>query len=88
MAESPRRSVDLSYLSTDVRNQIARSRDILTQVRALQATLPEIKESDARAKIEQTIKELLTVASSLAENATTTTANTVLTVVESTGKTP
>jgi hypothetical protein len=86
MTEAPKRSVDLSYLSTDVRNQIAHSREILDQAKALRDILPEIKEVEARSRIERSIKELLNVASGLAANATSTTAATVMTVVTSTGK--
>ena len=85
MADPPG-SIDLSFVSRDVRNQIAHSRHILTQVQALKDVLQKVENPDARAQIERSINELLTIAGGLTNNATTTSSNTVLTIVTSTGK--
>ena len=83
MADPTRGSIDLSFVSEDVRTQLAHSREILNQVKSLAELLPEISNDKVRGEIQKSITELLNIASGLVSNATSTSANTELTIISS-----
>src|ERR1700674_4383916 len=74
-------SIDLSFLSDDVRNQLAHSRSILDQIQVLQSLLPKINDPEARKQVEESIKKLLNIANSVVINASTTSSNVANTII-------
>jgi hypothetical protein len=82
MAGPSSRGIDLSFLNQDVQVQLARSRDILSQVEVLRQTLPKITDPDVRAKVEQAVRSLLEIAENLSANAAATSSF----AISSTGK--
>ncbi len=80
MADPGPRYLDLSFIERDVRNQLAHSRDILSQVEVLQRVLPSIQDPAARAQVEASINSLLGIAGGLSSNALSTSTNTGIVV--------
>jgi hypothetical protein len=72
MADPSQKYLDLSFIASDIRAQLIHSRGILSQVEVLQHILPSIKDPEARAQVEASIKSLLSIASGLSTNALTT----------------
>lgn len=68
-------SLDLSFLSRDVQSQIESSRSILEQVRLLRSSLNKIENEEARAAIQTTINNLLSVVDNISANVENTTAS-------------
>lgn len=75
MGDSGQKYLDLSFIAEDVRNQLARSRDILSQVQELRKISSDIKDELTKAKIDDSISRLLSIANSLTSNAAATSAS-------------
>jgi hypothetical protein len=76
MADSGTKYLDLSFIETDIRNQLAHVKDILSQVEELQQLSRQISDSQAKAKIEDSSRRLLEIAKALSSNALTTSSST------------
>ena len=68
-------SIDLSFLSRDIRNQIAHSRDLLAKVEQLQDLANNANDSELKNKLQTIASNLVSIANSIAQNASTTSAN-------------
>jgi hypothetical protein len=79
-----RKTLDFSFINQDVQTQLAQSKELVSIVQALEATLAQMPPSDQRAKIEATAKRLLGVASVLTSNATSTSSAAAITISSST----
>jgi hypothetical protein len=69
------KSLDLRFIEVDIRNQLARSREILSQVRELRRVASGIDDNRIKAEIHESLTRLLDIADSLASNALATTAS-------------
>jgi hypothetical protein len=73
MADDGSKSLDLKFIEVDIRNQLARSREILSQVRELRRISAGIEDQQIKAEIHDSLTRLLDIADSLASNALATT---------------
>jgi len=77
MADSGTKYLDLSFIETDIRNQLGHSKAILDQVGMLQRIADATTtDSQTRVQIEGSIRRLLEIAKGLSENAITTSSST------------
>lgn len=79
-----KKALDFSFINQDVQNQLAQSREILSVVQSIEATVANMSPGEARDKLEETAKRLLGIASTLTTNATSTSNSAALTIVSST----
>jgi len=77
------RSVDLRFINDDVREQLAQSRRILDVVETLKSITVKVEDAQPKAKIEESIRTLVDIASKLTTNANTTSNTAVITVSSS-----
>jgi hypothetical protein len=74
-------SLDLGFITVDLRNQINNSRNLIETIRNLQATARRIENNDnLRAEIDNQIKAFLKIAGDMSANIELTTANSTSTV--------
>ena len=62
----------LGFVREDIQNQIARSRDLLTQIHNLKMTAARIDDPGIKRELENTIAQLVVIADRLTDNAETT----------------
>jgi hypothetical protein len=77
------RSVDLRFINDDVREQLTQSRRILDVAETLKSITVKIEDAQVKAKIEESIRDLLDIASKLTTNANKTSNVAVITVSSS-----
>jgi hypothetical protein len=82
------KQVNLDFINRDVRTQLDRSRDMIDVAQILNGVLPNVDNQDAKSKIEESIRRLLSISNALTNNANATSSNAALTIVSSTGHKP
>jgi hypothetical protein len=75
MTDAGPKSLDLKFIEVDIRNQLARSREIVSQVRELRRISSGIDDPRTKAEIHDSLTRLLDIADSLASNALATTSS-------------
>jgi hypothetical protein len=75
MADADSKHLDLKFIEVDIRNQLARSREILSQVRELRRISSGLDDDRIKAEIHDSLTRLLDIADSLASNALATTSS-------------
>lgn len=75
LVTSPPTSLDLGFLSTDLKNQINNARSLIEQIGKLQEIVNAIPDDSLRVRMENEIRGLLQVATKMNANITFTTAS-------------